>query len=49
MNIVIIVLLVFAIFFTGTLTLTWGDESTVINCNWLALAALVLYLIENFH
>ena len=48
MNIVIIVLLALTIFFTGTLTLTWGDKSTIINCNWLALAVLILYLIENF-
>ena len=49
MTIAIIVLLVLAIFFEGSLNLSWNDWEKTINCNWLALVALVLYLIENFH
>lgn len=49
MTIAIIVLLVLAIFFKGTLKFWWGDWKVTIDCNWLTLAALILYLIETFH
>lgn len=50
MSIVIIVLLVLAtIFNKGTLKFWWGDWKVTIDCNWLALIALILYLIEKFH
>lgn len=49
MNIFIVVLLLFAIFCTGTLRLWWNGWDKTINCNWCALVALVLYIIENLH
>lgn len=49
MNIAIIVLLVIAIFFHGYFRINWNDSEFSTNCNWFALAGLILYLIENSH
>ena len=46
MSIAIIILLVLAIFFKGSVKFWWGDWKVTIDCNWLALAGLILYLIE---
>ena len=49
MKIAIIVLLIIAIFFHGYFRVTWNGEEFSTNCNWFALIALVLYLIEKSH
>ena len=45
MNIIIVILLIYGIFSTGTFSF---NGKKIVNCNYFTLAALVLFLIKIF-